>query len=212
MKKMKLFTVAFIASLFITSCTKDEANDQESVTIEGKWEMTQYGTTTKGVEKLGPWENDCPSKKDNIQFLNGGVYKEVSHDGCEAIAMFETNGNWTLNDKSLVVSKSNEFSPGSTLEILELTATTLKIKVTPREIKAIASPVVVTPVVATPVGATPVGATVVTVGPKDTTPVPVVTGPKTEVTTPVTTSPVTASPTQSTSTEFAHIFVFTKNK
>lgn len=203
MKKMKMFTVALLASLVTISCTKDEANNQESVTIEGKWEMTQYGTTTKGVEKLGPWENNCPSKKDNIQFLNGGVYKEVSNDGCEAIAMFETNGNWTLNDKSLVVSKSNEFSPGSTLEILELTATTLKIKVTPRvDKKAVASPVVVTPVVATPVGAT-----VVTVGPKDTTPVPVVTGPKTEVT-----APVTASPTQSTSTEFAYIYVFTKIK
>ena len=52
MKKMKMFTVAFIASLFTVSCTKDEANNQEPVTIEGKWEFTQEGNTTKGVEKL----------------------------------------------------------------------------------------------------------------------------------------------------------------
>ena len=133
MKKMKMFTVAFIASLFIVSCTKDESpaatvtpTSQELISTE--WLKPKWGYIyPSGNEVLYDYSVRCESNKDYLQVTNDGKFKEkYSAKDCKTYS--EYSGNWSLTDKKLTVSYADFFDGYTNWEIIELTDKVLKIK------------------------------------------------------------------------------------
>ncbi len=126
MKKLKMVAFAILASLFVVSCTKDDEPTTQ-VLLSGKWEFMQTGNIdSTGNETLYNWIGECDSKKDYIQFLVGNVLRE-SYYYTNCTQTTDYNGTWSFEDKTITVVNSEIFD-SKNLEIVELTATTLKVK------------------------------------------------------------------------------------
>lgn len=120
MKKLTIF--AFFVAI-LSSCNNDDTTTSvtENPTIVGKWEFSKEGTISNGQEVMENYINECSTKKDYIQFLESGVYNDYFY-GTNCAELVDT-GNWTKSGNMLTNVTENE-----TVEILELTATSLKIK------------------------------------------------------------------------------------
>lgn len=121
MKKLTIF--AFFVAI-LSSCNNDDTTTTvtENPTIVGKWEFSKEGTlSSNGQEVMENYINECSTKKDYIQFLESGVYNDYFY-GTNCSELVDT-GNWTKSGNMLTNVTENE-----TVEIIELTATSLKIK------------------------------------------------------------------------------------
>lgn len=117
---MKKYLLLFVSALIFTSCSdNDDATDSSS--IVGAWEYFKEGTIVSGTETLIDYENLCSSKKDYVEFLQNGEYDDVYYDeNCDESVDY---GDWTISGNMLT-----NVTEDSTVEILILTDTTLKIK------------------------------------------------------------------------------------
>jgi hypothetical protein len=121
MKKLTIF--AFFVAI-LSSCNNDDTTTTvtENPTIVGKWEFSKEGTlSSNGQEVMENYINECSTKKDYIQFLESGVYNDYFY-GTNSAELVDT-GNWSKSGNMLTNVTENE-----TVEIIELTATSLKIK------------------------------------------------------------------------------------
>lgn len=122
MKKILLLFVSTLV-LGITSCSKDDDSSSNSSNLEGRWEYFQEGTIVGGTENLGSWDHECPTKKDYIELLGGGVMKDMVYwTDCEDDIV---TGTWSSDGTNFSASIGGESTSG---EILTLNSTTLKIK------------------------------------------------------------------------------------
>jgi hypothetical protein len=122
MKKFKQLVLLFLlASVALVSCNKD---DDEAAAIEGSWEFTQESNDA-GV--LEAYEHTAGCNKDYVQILAGGTFKSFIYETYGSVVCEESiyTATWVRNGNNFTVTNSGE---SSTLEILELTGTTLKIK------------------------------------------------------------------------------------
>ena len=129
----KIFYLFSITFLLFQSCSSDDSSDSttpNSSNITGKWEYFQMGvfsrgTTITGNESLSNYQQSCSTKKDYIELLSEGICKGVFYHDCNELVI---NGTWNKTDFLLNTNFDNE-GPIS-YEILNLTSTTLKLKIT----------------------------------------------------------------------------------
>lgn len=121
-----MLLVIFFTSSFI-SCSKDDNPSVIPATsIEGKWQFSKNGTVFNDQEFLVDYEHGQGCTKDYLDFLPNSVLKTYNHDdqsNCETII---TTGAWTKIDNTLLLKSFGEEDINA--EILELTATNLKVK------------------------------------------------------------------------------------
>ena len=123
---MKKILVLFVSvfTLGLTSCSSDDdSSSSSSSNIEGKWEYYQEGVISGGTESLDTWDHDCPTKKDYIELLNGGVANDMVYwDDCIDDVV---TGTWSRSGNNLTVALGSE---SVSAEIMILDSTTLKVK------------------------------------------------------------------------------------
>ncbi len=107
MKKLSVLFLSVLAlGLSTTSCNSDDDN----LSIEGKWELSQIGGGTVGGEEQVidyPTENSCA--KPIIEFLKDGAlittYSQPNEGKCES---FSQNGAWSQDGNNLMIKESIE--------------------------------------------------------------------------------------------------------
>ena len=122
-KSKKLFLLVSLMFLSLMSCSKD---DDSSASIEGKWQFTKEGEIVNNREVLTNYVHASGCTKDYTEILAGGVIKDHYFDNPNCQETIDT-GSWTKSNNMLSVSFQNE--PAVNGEILELTNTTLKVKI-----------------------------------------------------------------------------------
>ncbi|MBE0392947.1 hypothetical protein HNQ02_000149 [Flavobacterium sp. 7E] len=126
MKKLSILFLSVISlGLSVSSCSND---DNDSGSIEGKWELYKVGGTIAGQEILVEIpSNVTPCGKDYLEFVKGGVLNDFSFGDSDSDCTKPTEtGVWTKTDNKLNITYASEF--GADYDILELTNSTLKIK------------------------------------------------------------------------------------
>ncbi|CAM4265709.1 putative periplasmic lipoprotein [Flavobacterium terrigena] len=118
---MKKYLLLFVAALIFVSCGSDDEPVVAEASIIGSWEYYKEGTIVGGTETLANYENSCSTKKDYVEFLQNGEYDDVYYDSnCDESIDY---GDWTKSGNMLT-----NVTEDTTVEILVLTNTTLKIK------------------------------------------------------------------------------------
>jgi len=122
MKKITLLLIAFC----IFGCSKKDVSEEIPTTsIEGKWQFYKEGGIVSGQEVLTDYQHSAGCTKDFTEILAGGVLKDhYFNSSCNESV---DTGNWVKNNTTLTLTYPGE-SP-TNAEILELTATTLKVKI-----------------------------------------------------------------------------------
>lgn len=124
MKKICAFIVLFTLTLAVTSCSKDN----KEAALEGQWEISRAGLLINGNEFLFPYEHTPGCNKDYVDFVAGGVYKmhffEKVDTECE---VYIESGVWSRSGNTIAIIVEGDLS---TAEIVTLTATTLKLRIT----------------------------------------------------------------------------------
>ena len=118
MKKIILLAVALVSLATITSCSKDD----DSASLQGKWQLLKFGTLVNGQEVLEdaiPDNDGCQQDYTLITATNSIYYEfEDLGSGCEEFigdpVPYTRNGN--------IITSSD-----GTAEIKSLTGSTLKI-------------------------------------------------------------------------------------
>ena len=125
MKKLLILFLSVVTSgLLLTSCSDDD----ESASINGKWEFYQTGFSFGGQEELELYEHSEGCNKDYLEFLGGGVLNDVSYfNNGETCEEFSDQGSWSKNGNTLTVTYDGE---SFTATIVTLDSTTLKISIT----------------------------------------------------------------------------------
>ena len=118
MKNLKL--CAFIAvSVLVASCSSDDS-PSTSGELNGKW----YNKETRVMGQTIPYDDHEACGKDYIQFNSNGTGKSVDVYNCEE---FSEDFTFTRTGNSVTVFFGGE---SSTAQIVELSATTFKVKTT----------------------------------------------------------------------------------
>lgn len=118
---MKKHILLFISALVFISCSDNDDTTTPEASIIGSWEYDKEGTIVGSTETLVNYENLCSNKKDYVHFFQNGEYDEYSYNSaCGETVDF---GEWTKSGNMLTNVTEN-----STVEILTLSDTTLKIK------------------------------------------------------------------------------------
>ncbi|TDO78013.1 lipocalin-like protein [Flavobacterium chryseum] len=128
MKKLSILFLSVLAlGLSTSSCSSDDDNEG---TLEGKWELTEVGVGYDGKEAVGPVQNEGGCKTEIAEYLQDGkftdTYSEYTNDKCNTSS--ET-GTWT-KDGSKITRKYTGDDETEVLEVLELTGSRLKTKIT----------------------------------------------------------------------------------
>ena len=126
-KKLSKLLLFVIASIAFTACSKDDsATGVASGNLIGNWEYFQEGSIVNGQEILLPYEHAVGCLKDNIELLEGGVYKEYYYDNFNKPCDLNlATGTWTRGGDVITISA---LGLSNKVEILSLDATTLKVK------------------------------------------------------------------------------------
>ena len=112
--------------LSFTACSSDDDASDNNNSIVGKWKFEQIGTIENGQEVLLNYEHECASSPDYMEFYSSGTV-EVIYINMNCHEEIESSDNWVLNGNNLSISTVD--GPLA-IEILTLTATTLKFKFT----------------------------------------------------------------------------------
>jgi len=129
MKKVKLFLVVAvlaISTVSLTSCSDDDNNTPEQVqpTLMGKWFFSRTGSGFGGSEVFQTYQHEIGCTKDNIELLEGSVYKDRRYAG-EECTLQETTSAWSVANNILTVTNSSETM---VYEVLTLTTDKLVIR------------------------------------------------------------------------------------
>jgi hypothetical protein len=128
-KNILLFVSLLTLGTLSTSCSNDDNN---SASIEGKWEQFQEGTIINGQEILVEIAETSACGKDYLELVQGGLLNDFSfgNSASDCTTPIET-GIWTKNDNKLNIKYTSDAVRD--YEILELTKTILKIKETDQD-------------------------------------------------------------------------------
>ncbi len=118
MKKIILLAVALVSLATITSCSKDD----DSASLQGKWQLSKVGTLVNGQEVLEDFvpDNDgCQQDYTQITATNT-IYYDFEYIGSGCVEFISEPVPYTRDGNILT------FADG-TAEIKSLTGSTLKI-------------------------------------------------------------------------------------
>ena len=116
---------------FLGACSSDDdsGNGGNADLIVGKWQYVQTGTMVNGTEVLEPWDHECATKKDNVEFTStGNMTDTYYYSNCSLESNFYTYTVEGNNLKITYVEDGATITESATIE--NLNATTLKISMT----------------------------------------------------------------------------------
>lgn len=124
----KLFLLSAIAlGLTFTSCNKDDDGGNNSAPLEGKWYYSEEGIGANGQVVLQDYDDhEVGCEKDYIEFLEGGVFKDVDYYNTDCESYTDTTV-WERSENTVTVG-TGEFS--QTAKITLLNSNVLKLTVT----------------------------------------------------------------------------------
>lgn len=106
MKKLVLLLVLFsIFSLCFVSCNGED-EDPPADRIVGRWQFDKVGAIIDGEEYLTPFEHQCSSKKDNMEFFEGGEFNNSQY--WADCSQYGGEGSWTLDRNTVTVVMADE--------------------------------------------------------------------------------------------------------
>lgn len=128
MIKLKRFIfILNILMIGFVSCSKNDDNETVvAPTIEGKWQFTKEGEINNNQEILTDYQHTSGCTKDYTEFLSGSVIKDHYFDNPNCQETIDT-GAWSKNNNNLTLTYPGQSTVN--LEIVELTNTTLKVKI-----------------------------------------------------------------------------------
>ncbi|MCD0468428.1 lipocalin family protein [Flavobacterium sp. JAS] len=128
MKKLSILFLSVLTFGFtVTSCNSDDDN---SGSIEGKWTPVKMGSVLNGQEILVNIPNDGKCDNDIIEYTTDGKFTDLSYEFFDNKCTSSTDkGTWSLKDKVLSTTYDGD-TEVNTVEVLELTKSTLKVKYT----------------------------------------------------------------------------------
>lgn len=134
MKKISvLFVCALVLSTFLSSCSSDDDSPSTSSSeIEGKWNYNKLSFSQNGVStpEVNHPENETGCTKDFVEFKAGGILNIGDYTtGC---AFAQYPGTWTKTGNNLTATAPT-LGMSETFEIVSVTATELKLRVTKTE-------------------------------------------------------------------------------
>ena len=115
----KILALGF-AALFLASCSKDDDNSIDESKLTKKW----YFESTKVGGVTFPYDDHEECGKDYVEFVPGGVFRDVDVWDCEDDVY---TGTWDLDGKKLTIVEGGE---ADSVTITTLTATKLVVKST----------------------------------------------------------------------------------
>lgn len=119
MKKIK-FLGAFAFLLFLTACSSNDDGASTSGNIIGKWNFSKY--IINGRTEL--YVHPCATQKDNTEFLANNTGIDTYYSRCDN--PFTDTFSYAKEGNTL--SLAHEDDDTQTMEIIELTSTTLRLK------------------------------------------------------------------------------------
>lgn len=123
MKKIILLAVAIVSFAAVTSCSKDE----ETATIQGKWEFSKNGEMNDGQEVLENHVHTVGCGKDYLMITATNIMFHVFYNdgGCQEN---EGSSSYTRSGNMITTTSTDGYS--DTAEIKTLNGSTLKIYTT----------------------------------------------------------------------------------
>ncbi|MDR6969064.1 hypothetical protein J2X31_003090 [Flavobacterium arsenatis] len=119
MKKIKLFTALLITTLLFSCSSDDNGGSTTSGDLLGKWYNKEYIISGQTF----PYDDHEECGKDYIQFNSDGTGASVDVWDCEEdVAPF----TYTRSGNTITVTSDGE---SDTVQITELSSTTLKVKI-----------------------------------------------------------------------------------
>jgi hypothetical protein len=119
MKKIK-FLGAFAFLLFLTACSSNDDGASTSGNIVGKWNFSKF--IINGTTEL--YLHECAAQKDHTEFFANNTGTDTYYNNCDDsytdTYLYQKEGN------TLTMAHEDEYP--ITLEILELTSSTLRVK------------------------------------------------------------------------------------
>lgn len=125
-KNLVLFLSVMTIGLLCTSCSKDDA-PQEEASLIGKWEYFKEGTIVNSVETLENYEHSSGCTKDNLEYKTNNNYSDILYENSPTTNCDESIYNATFSKSGNVITITHP-SETFTQTILSLTSTELKIQ------------------------------------------------------------------------------------
>ncbi|MSP85235.1 MAG: hypothetical protein EXR18_05365 [Flavobacteriaceae bacterium] len=131
---MKKLIILFVFVLFLglnfTSCSSSDNDSSSTSLIVGKWNFSKFQVTEGGVttpEMDYPNTPNCP--KNYVEFKTGGVCNAGTYEGSTCILDIDP-ATWALSGSTIAITDGTDVS---TLELVSVTSSTLKVKQTETE-------------------------------------------------------------------------------
>ena len=127
MKNKIYFLAILVFGLgFLGSCSSDDDNGAGSHAdqIVGKWSFVESGFVVNGMEVLEPWDHECATKNDHVEFTGAGKLYDHYY-GSDCVVETEIS-NYSIDGNTIIVLQDGE-AETATIEVLN--STTLKLKV-----------------------------------------------------------------------------------
>lgn len=130
MKKLRVLFLSLLALTTIVSCSNDDDNDSSTsgTSIEGKWELVKEGDTEATLETVD--NGSCGG--DIYEILGNGNITSSGFDTNEesVCTPFSYSAKWKKQGNMFIITYGEEIIAA---EIIEVNATTLKLKTTDEE-------------------------------------------------------------------------------
>ncbi|MBF01329.1 MAG: hypothetical protein CMP77_15320 [Flavobacterium sp.] len=124
MKKLLMVSALALAGLTFTACGDDDGGGS-SASLEGKWYFSKTGTAVGGQEAFIDYDHEEGCEKDYVEFVEGGVYRDVSHwSDCETDV--ETD-SWSRSGNTITIGEGTDAVSGT---IKKLTGSELRVSTT----------------------------------------------------------------------------------
>ncbi|MBY8963643.1 hypothetical protein KJK34_12840 [Flavobacterium sp. D11R37] len=124
MKKLLMVSALALAGLTFTACGSDD-DGGSSASLEGKWYFSKTGTAAGGQEVFIDYDHEEGCEKDYVEFVEGGVYRDVSHwSDCETDV--ETD-SWSRSGNTITIGEGADAVSGT---IKKLTGSELRVSTT----------------------------------------------------------------------------------
>ena len=124
-----LFVFTLVSVLNFTSCSNDDDSPSPATdSIVGKWNFSKLSTTIDGVTspEFDYDDNDPGCPKDFLEFKTGGVFNEGEYSGSSCV-LDSSSGTWTQSGSTITITEGTDVI---TVQLVSVTSTTLKVKVT----------------------------------------------------------------------------------
>lgn len=122
---LKVTALFLLVTLSFTSCSKSDDNSATSGNIVAKWNYSKEGEIVSGQEVLTDYQHEAGCTKDNVEFKSNGTFTFTEYGTNCVVSTY--NGTYTKSGDTVVATA---LGSSTTLTVLQLDASTLKVKYT----------------------------------------------------------------------------------